>query len=379
MQITRDQVTGLPMMYHQRLGWDLHVHGRQGPMLRTVVPMTVRQFAGAVFMPNLRPPITTSAMVAEYRAELLAGAALERLKGTNATFRPLMTMYLTDQLEPAEIKAALEHDLLGVKYYPRGLTTNSESGVKNPASLWTEGTKPFECLRMLAETGRTLMLHAANALDRKGEELDPYEEEIDFVAESLPRIQRAHPDLRIVFEHLSTAEGAEYMMQHGDDMLGCTITAHHLLLDRRDTYRGGVHVHRQWRPVIQDMRHREAVRALAGSGLPFVFLGTDSAPHPIDRKEAACCVGGVLTAHCAMELYIEAFENMGKLDKLENFSAVFGPKFYGLPLSEERIVFEQHEWEVQDAIPFKGGPYSFEEANLRPFRFGEKVRWRQVT
>jgi dihydroorotase len=358
-----------------RKGYDLHAHFRQGAMTKLVLPMTVRQFAGAVFMPNTDPPITTCEQLDRYRVESVS--ALEHFEPSNWTFDPLMTFYLTDMLDPDEVANAVPVNAIGAKYYPPGLTTNSESGVKDASSLWTTGTRPYEVLRVLSVNDGTLLLHAANGVDCTGEELDPYDQEIDFVKESLPRIRDAHPDLRITFEHLSTAQGAKYVRENGGPNLGCTVTAQHLLLDRRDTHRKGLHVHRHWWPIIQSKEHRDEVRRLVKEGLPFVFLGTDSAPHPISDKETSCCKGGVLTAHCAMELYAEAFELMGALEKLENFASVFGPKFYKLEPSEDSITLVRKEWEVPKHFRFTDDPkLTFEQSHVHPFRAGEKMVWK---
>lgn len=318
-------------------------------------------------MPNTVPPITTAKMVEEYYNEI--STAIEALDDEFPwdTFAPHMTMYLTDSLDPTEVLTVL-HEILGIKYYPRGLTTNSDSGVENPASLWTRGTRPYECLRLLAKSRPALLLHAADGVDASGRELDPYDQEPHFIRETLPRIIDAHPDIRISVEHLSTKEGAEFIARHGSSRLGCSLTAHHLLLDRRDVFRGGFHPHRDWRPVIQRREDKEALRKLASQGFPFVWLGSDSAPHPRSKKESDCCASGVLMAHAGIELYVEAFEDMDALDKLERFACINGPRFFATATVGQHITFVREEWAVQ--------PFFAEGIEVVPFRLGEKIRWK---
>ncbi len=393
MQIVRD-AAGVPQEIRMRKPWNLHTHVRQGDITQLVVPMEAARFAGAVIMPNTKPPITTCAMLDAYRSEIetavhfresgsehrenMESASRAAVVG-GVTFVPLMTLYLTDHLDPHEVERAIPAKAIGIKYYPRGLTTGSDSGVKNPASLWTKGTTPYNCLRVLAQKNGTFLMHAANGLDAQGGELDPYDQEIDFVKESLPRIRDAHPDLRMTFEHLSTTEGAEYMRCNGGPLLGCTITAQHYLLDRRDTHRGGYRPHCSWWPIIQGKEHKESVQSLGREGHSFVFLGLDSAPHPLKNKECGCVMGGVLMAHAGIELYVEAFENMNALDMLEPFASVYGPHFYGLPLSTEEITLVREEWQPPEFFHRCGNPTGDRhEECIKPFRAGEAIRWKLV-
>jgi dihydroorotase len=287
-----------------------------------------------------------------------------------------MTLYLTDQLDPREVGSA---GIVGIKYYPRGLTTNSNSGVEDPRSLWTKGTNPYEALRALAACQGVLLLHAADGFDKGGSELDPFEQEPHFIRETLPRIRDAHPDLKISVEHLSTMEGATYLEENGGEKLGCSLTAQHLLLDRRDLFRGGFRPERFWWPIIQSEEDRDALRGLAKKDLPFVWLGSDSAPHPSTKKRAECCAGGVLMAHAGIELYAEAFEGMGALDdRFERFASINGPRFYGLPPSEETIELAREAWTVEKPFAcFTSAGSGVEE--IIPFRLGEKILWKLAT
>lgn len=366
MEITRDEATGKPIKIRMRKPADMHQHLRQHSILELVAPMVAKRFQMAIIMPNTTPPITTGEAVIQYRQEIL--------KAAGGPFLPLMTMYLTDELNPIHVSMALERrHIWGVKYYPRGLTTNSDSGVKTPASLWTEDSRPYEVLRALAEEGGVLLLHAADGLDKEGNELDPWDQEKHFIRETLPRIIDAHPKLKISVEHLSTKEGARFLENNGGTLLGCSLTAHHLLLDRRDMMRAGFRPHRFWWPVIQRKEDKEALLALATKGYHFVWLGSDSAPHPREKKEADCCSGGVLMAHAGIELYAEAFEGM--LEKLENFACFNGPRFYGAPTSKEEITLVREDWTVRSLFRVEQGGY---DKPIVPFRLGETIRWKLV-
>lgn len=381
MQIERDEATGKSVKIRIIKPDDLHQHVRDDAMLALVVPMVAKRFRSAIIMPNLVPPITDVVHLVQYKERIQQRAGKR--------FLPLMTLYLTDALEPVEVDNALGSKLaIGIKYYPRGLTTNSDSGVKNPADLWTPGTRPYGCLLELAGYGGVLLIHAADGCDTNGVELDPYDQEKHFIENTLPRIRDAHPSLKISVEHMSTKWGVQYLMQYGGKLLGCSLTAHHLLLDRRDVFRGGFHPHRSWMPVIQPSEHKEALRKLARADKPFVWLGSDSAPHLRAKKESACCASGVLMAHAGIELYAEAFEDMNALDdRFERFASVNGRKFYDLPgffgLTDENpetIELVREEWTVEK--PFHAtwtsdtrGPA---EREVIPFRLGETIRWKLV-
>ncbi|MEI7719823.1 MAG: hypothetical protein WCI89_01270 [bacterium] len=353
----------------------MHTHVRRGSMLQLVAPMTAKRFAMAIIMPNTNPPITTARMARTYRDEIL-----KTTRCYTWEFEPLMTLYLTDKLNPRSVTELIR----GVKYYPRGLTTNSDSGVQNPASLWTKNTGPHSVLRACADKGKVLMLHAADGFAREhamvdgstympGEELDPYHQEPHFIRNTLPRIREAHPDLKISVEHLSTMSGVNYMREHGGPTLGCSITAQHLLLDRRDVHRGGLRPHTFWWPIIQKKEDRQAIRELAAGNHDFVWLGSDSAPHPISKKETDCCSGGVLTAHAGIELYAQAFEDMGALDdRFERFASINGPNFFNVKPSKQTIGLVRRAWRVESMFITDDG----ESPTIHPFMLGEEIRWK---
>lgn len=352
--------------------FDGHGHFRQDGLMRLIGPMVARRFATGIVMPNTKPPITTREAAEYYRGAIMEDA-------TGSDFTPLMTLYLTDTLNPSELDDMRAHGIYGVKYYPRGLTTNSDSGVADPASLWTPDTNAFQVLRKLAEEKGVLLLHAADGFDKKGNELDPYDQEIHFISESLPRICNVHPNLKISVEHLSTKIGAKFIWENGDDKLGCSITLHHLTKDRRDVFRGGFRPHLMWWPIIQSAEHREWIQALATAKKPFVWLGTDSAPHPVSSKRADCCVGGVLTHHLALEGYVEAFEDLGALDNhFERFASLNGPKFFDIPPSERNITLVRENWTIKNSYWVATGSGEDLKEEVVPFRYGETVRWKIV-
>lgn len=343
---------------------DMHQHFRQDHLLKAIAPLVAERFSIAIAMPNTKPPVTTLKQVRKYRREITSL--------TGEGFKPLMTLYLTDNLHPYDVAEGCKKKMIvGVKYYPKGLTTNSDSGVQDTASLWTKGSRPYLCLRALAEHHGILLIHAADGVDEDGRELDPYDQERHFIRMTLHRILEAHPDLRVVIEHLSTSQGVHFMERHGGKRIGCTVTAHHLLLDRRDMFRGGLRPHLFCWPVINQSDHREALCQLVSAGHPFVFLGSDSAGHLVEHKESDCCPGGVFTAHAALELYAEIFEGLGILDKLEVFASLNGPRFYGIRPSTETITLEKRKWTVAPSIEVDSG-------HIRPFRFGETIPWQIV-
>lgn len=390
MQIDRDE-TGQPTNIRMLKPTDLHQHLRDNDMLHIVAPMVGKRFRTALVMPNLDPPITTIHQIIEYRRRIH--------KAMSRTFFPLMTLYLTDMLDPGEVRSMLQDRLgIGIKYYPPGLTTGSEKGVKEPSSLWTRGTTPHECLRMLADNNGVFLIHAADGItpapwngpDRiygQGEELDPYDQEKHFIKETLPRIKDAHPDLKISVEHLSTADGAgeiRYWAKDPSAKIGCSLTAQHLLLNRLDSFKSGKRMgfnpHRFWWPVIQPREHQQELRRLASEDHPFVWLGSDSAPHPQEKKEADCCTGGVLMAHAGIELYAEAFEDMGALDdRFERFASINGRTFYDidgffrLSPSNETIDLVREEWTVKNVFRVEESGY---DKPVVPFRLGETIRWK---
>lgn len=335
-----------------RRGFDSHVHGRDGSLLQTVGPMTARQFWGAIFEPNLEPPITTAAMARSYRDRILAACA------DTPDFKPYVLAYLTDTLDPEDLAAGLvDGSFFGAKFYPKGATTNSDKGILDVRTLWTVGTPQFELIRVLAKSGRVIQLHCELNFDLDGNELDPYEREPYFFRHILPVLMNRHPDAKWSCEHLTCKEGVQFLVKHGGSNLGCSITPHHLLYDRRDMFRGGLRPHLFCLPVIKDVSHLRALRAFVTGGHPFVYAGTDSAPHDRRKKECDCCSGGVFTAHAAVELYAQAFDLAGALDdRFGQFLSVNGPEFYGLPVSDECITLERIPWKVDELIRYSDDP-----------------------
>lgn len=332
---------------------DWHVHFRDGAAMHSVVRDTARVFGRAVAMPNLKPPVVSVADAAAYRERLLAAAA-----GT--AFQPLMTLYLTDNTAPEEIRRARASGFVhAVKYYPAGATTNSDSGV-------TELGRAYPAIAAMEETGLPLLLH--------GEVVDPdvdvFDREAVFIERHLTRLMRDFPRLKIVLEHITTRQAAEFVAA-APAHVAATITVHHLLYNRNAMFRGGLRPHFYCLPVLKRERHRETLVAAAISGNPKFFLGTDSAPHALDAKETACGCAGIYTAHAALELYAEAFEDAGALDRLEPFAGFFGADFYGLPRNAGRVTLRRETWTVPERL-------AFGEAALVPLRAGETVRWRVV-
>jgi dihydroorotase len=303
-------------------------------------------------MPNLRPPVTTVAAAKAYRERILA-ALPEGLD-----FEPLMTLYLTDNTLPAEIRAARESGSVhAVKYYPAGATTNSDSGV-------TDMHKAYPAIAAMEEFGVPLLLH--------GEVTDPvvdvFDRESVFIERYLTRLLRDFPRLKIVLEHITTRGAAEFVATASANV-GATITAHHLLYNRNAMFKGGIRPHYFCLPVLKREMHREALIAAAVSGNPRFFLGTDSAPHAKTAKETACGCAGIFTAHAALELYAEAFEAAGALDKLEAFASFYGADFYGLPRNRDKIMLRREAWTVPESL-------AMGEERLVPLRAGETLGWR---
>ncbi len=333
---------------------DWHLHLRDDAYMRSVLPDTVRQFARAIVMPNLRPPVTTTAQAQAYRDRILAAAP------AGSGFQPLMTLYLTDNTDPREI-ARGKHDGLvqAVKLYPAGATTNSDAGV-------TDLRKTYGVLEEMQKLGMPLLVH--------GEVTDPavdvFDREAVFIERVLRPLLKDLPGLRVVFEHITTKEAAEFVAG-AEDNIAATLTAHHLLYNRNAMLVGGIRPHYYCLPVLKRETHREALIKAATSGSRKFFLGTDSAPHAQHTKEAACGCAGCYTAHAAIELYAEAFEQAGALDKLEGFAAFHGADFYGLPRNTETVTLRRQEWQVPLSI-------GFGEHRLVPLRAGETIKWKLV-
>ena len=331
---------------------DWHLHLRDGAAMESVVADSARRFARAIIMPNLKPPVRTTQQALHYRDRIL-GALPE-----DARFEPLMTLYLTDDTPPEEIaRARLSGRVFAVKLYPAGATTHSDAGV-------TRISRCFHTLEKMAEVGMPLLIH--------GESTDPtvdvFDREKAFIEESLgPTVER-FPQLKIVVEHITTRDAVQYVEVTGPNV-AATITAHHLLMNRNALFMGGIRPHNYCLPVLKREEHREALVEAATSGNAKFFLGTDSAPHARHTKEAECGCAGIYTAHAAIELYAIAFEEAGALDKLEGFASRFGPRFYGLPLNEEKITLVREEWTVPESIRFG-------EHTVVPLRAGETLPWK---
>ena len=334
---------------------DWHLHLRDGEALKAVLPHSARQFARAIIMPNLRPPVTTVAAAEAYRARIVAALP------EGASFEPLMTLYLTDNTPADEIRRAADSGFVkAVKLYPAGATTNSDASV-------TDLRKCDAALAEMEKLGMPLLVH--------GEVTDPaidiFDRESVFIETVLQPLLARRPGLRVVFEHITTADAAQFVASAGENV-AATITAHHLLYNRNAIFTGGVRPHYYCLPVLKREKHRAALVAAATSGSHKFFLGTDSAPHARSTKEAACGCAGCYTAHAALELYAEAFEAAGALDRLEAFASFNGPDFYRLPRNSTTATLEKQPWVVPEAFAFVGGD------PLVPLCAGESLGWRLV-
>ena len=331
---------------------DWHLHLRDGDALKTVLPHTARQFARAIVMPNLKPPVTNVTLAAAYRERILAALP------AGMAFEPLMTLYLTDNTSAEDVRAAVASGFVkAVKLYPAGATTNSDAGV----------TDLLRCEAALAEMeklGLPLLVH--------GEVTDPaidlFDREAVFIEQVLSPLLKRHPDLRVVMEHITTRDAALFVAEAGRNV-AATITAHHLLYNRNAIFQGGVRPHWYCLPVLKREIHREALVGAAISGNPKFFLGTDSAPHARGAKEAACGCAGCYTANAAMELYAEVFEAAGALDRLEGFASFFGPDFYRLPRNAGTITLEKRPQTLPEAYDYLA------DDTLVPLRAGETLAW----
>jgi dihydroorotase len=330
---------------------DWHLHVRDGAAMASVVPHSAAQFGRALIMPNLKPPVTTAALAAAYRERILAATPQD------VDFEPLMSLYLTDNLAPEEIILAKRAGVVAVKLYPAGATTNSDFGV-------TDIRKTYRTLEAMQRAGVLLLVH--------GEVTDPnvdiFDREAVFLETQLKPLRRDFPELKIVVEHMTTKEAVQYV-RDGDRFTAGTITAHHLLYNRNAIFTGGIRPHYYCLPVLKREVHRQALVEAATSGNPRFFLGTDSAPHPAVLKEHALGCAGCYTALSAMELYAEAFDNAGALDKLEGFASFHGADFYGLPRNTGTLTLKKEAWQLPEKVPFG-------EAELKPLRGGETLPWR---
>jgi dihydroorotase len=331
---------------------DWHVHFRDGEAMASVVAATARQFGRAIVMPNLRPPIVTVAQAMAYRDRI------EAARPAGNRFQPLMTLYLTDNTQPAEVEKAAEGDVVkAVKYYPAGATTNSDAGV-------TDIRRCDRVLDALQSAGMPLLVHG----EATDPDVDVFDREAVFVESTLAGLVKRFPRLRIVVEHITTRAAAAFV-EKAPAHVGATITAHHLLMNRNALFAGGIRPHHYCLPVLKREEDRRALVAAATSGNPKYFLGTDSAPHPRGSKECACGSAGIYTAHAAIELYAEAFEAANALDKLEGFASHHGADFYGLARNTARIELEKTALPVPAELDFGG-------ERLVPLRAGGTVAWR---
>ena len=328
---------------------DWHLHLRDGDMLTAVLPDTAQRFARAIVMPNLKPPVRTVSDAAAYRDRILASLP------AGMDFDPLMTLYLTDNTSPEEIVRARDSGFVhAVKYYPAGATTNSDSGV-------TDIRRVDAALDVMQDVGMPLLLHG----EVTDASIDVFDREAVFIERILAPLLQRLPGLRVVLEHITTRQASEFVAAAPPNV-GATITAHHLLYNRNAMFKGGIRPHYYCLPVLKRETHREALLAAATSGNPKFFLGTDSAPHATDAKESACGCAGIYTAHAAIELYTEAFDSAGALDRLEGFASHFGPDFYGLPRNAGTVTLVREEHMVSAEHP--GG--------VTPLRANEPLAWR---
>jgi dihydroorotase len=330
---------------------DWHLHVRDGAALQTVVPHTAAQFGRAIIMPNLKPPVTTAELALAYKSRIMAAVP------QGVAFEPLMTLYLTDNLPPAEIVKAKAAGVVACKLYPAGATTNSDAGV-------TDLKKIYPTLEAMQKVGMLLLVHG----EVTSSDIDLFDREAAFIDTQLIPLRRDFPELKIVFEHITTKDAADYVMG-ADRFVGATLTAHHLLYNRNAIFTGGIRPHYYCLPVLKRETHRVALLSAATSGNTRFFLGTDSAPHPAHLKEHASGCAGCYTAHAALEMYAEAFDSVGKLAQLEAFASFNGADFYGLPRNTGTITLKREAWTPPES-------FQFGEAELKPLRSGEVLPWR---
>jgi dihydroorotase len=329
---------------------DWHLHVRDGEILNDVVPATARHFGRAIIMPNLTPPVTDAAMAAAYKQRILSAA-----KGTD--FEPLMTLYLTEATTPGDITSAKDAGVVAAKLYPAGATTNSDSGV-------TDIRRIYPVLQAMSDCGMLLLVH--------GEATDPaidiFDREKVFLETVLAPTLDAFPSLKVVLEHITTADSVDFVQQQQGNRLGATITPQHLMYNRNDMLVGGIRPHLYCLPILKRNRHQQALRNAVAGGDNHFFLGTDSAPHAKDRKEAACGCAGCYSAFSALALYAEVFEELGVLDKLEAFASFNGPDFYGLPRNQDRVTLVKKTWQMPDSLPLA-------DSSIVPLKAGEQLQW----
>jgi dihydroorotase len=330
---------------------DWHLHVRDGAALHTVVPHTAAQFGRAIIMPNLKPPVTTAAQALAYKARIQAAVP------AGVDFEPLMTLYLTDNLPADEIARAKDAGVVAAKLYPAGATTNSDAGV-------TDLRKTYKTLEAMQKAGLLLLVHG----EVTSSDIDLFDREAVFIDTQLIPLRKDFPELKIVFEHITTKEAAQYVAD-SDRFTAASITAHHLLYNRNAIFTGGIRPHYYCLPVLKRETHRLALLQAATGGSNKFFLGTDSAPHPAHLKEHASGCAGCYTAHAAMELYAQAFDAAGALDQLEGFASFHGADFYGLPRNTGTITLKRERWTPPES-------FVFGETSLKPLAAGEALQWK---
>ena len=331
---------------------DWHLHVRDGAALASVLPHTAAQFARAIIMPNLKPPVTTTEQAAAYRERILAALPA----GMN--FEPLMTLYLTNNTPPDEIRRAKDSGFVhAVKLYPAGATTNSDAGV-------TDLKNCYKTLETMQEVGMPFLVHG----EVTDAEIDLFDREAVFIDRVMRPLRKDMPELKVVFEHITTSDAAAYVAESGGP-IAATITAHHLLYNRNEIFKGGIRPHYYCLPVLKRETHRQALVKAAISGSKRFFLGTDSAPHAKGLKEHACGCAGCYTALHAMELYAQAFEQAGALDQLEAFASFNGPDFYQLPRNSGSITLVREDWQMPAELPFA-------DSSIVPLNSGETLHWK---
>ncbi|TGN37962.1 dihydroorotase [Marinobacter confluentis] len=329
---------------------DWHLHVRDGAVLNDVVPATARHFGRAIIMPNLTPPVTDAAMALAYRERIMAAAP-----GTG--FEPLMTLYLTEATTPTDITTAKKAGVVAAKLYPAGATTNSESGV-------TDIRRIYPVLQAMSDCGMLLLVHG----EVTDADIDIFDREKVFLDRVLAPTLDAFPALKVVLEHITTADSVDFVHGHQGGQLAATITPQHLLYNRNHLLVGGIRPHLYCLPVLKRNRHQQALRDAVASGDTRFFLGTDSAPHARDRKETACGCAGCYSAYSALSLYAEVFEELGVLDRLEAFASFNGADFYGLPRNQDTITLIKTPWQMPESLPLADG-------DIVPLKAGEKLQW----
>ncbi|MEB0138266.1 MULTISPECIES: dihydroorotase [unclassified Undibacterium] len=331
---------------------DWHLHLRDGAALASVLPHTAAQFARAIVMPNLKPPVTTTAQAAAYRERILAALP------AGMQFEPLMALYLTNDTPADEIRRAKDSGFVhAVKLYPAGATTNSAAGV-------TDLTQCYRTLEVMQELGMPFLVHG----EVTDPDIDLFDREAVFIERVMQPLRRDMPELKVVFEHITTSEAAAYVSE-ASGPVAATITPHHLLYNRNEIFKGGIRPHYYCLPVLKRESHRLALLKAATSGNPRFFLGTDSAPHPKGLKEHACGCAGCYTALHAMELYAQAFEQAGALERLEGFASFHGPDFYQLPRNTDTLSLQRIDWVMPDELPFA-------DTSIVPLNSGETIHWK---